>query len=172
MRRELYKYLDFVLSAGFIILVFYIYFKVSRIAAIYMTGGMILILLLSYLTSFKKLKTKWRYKDFIEVLKRFDLVREEELDDYVDLTPQEMHRQMYLLSKVFEFKPMILFMNSYYLFIGEDVIDYIINIFTNEERDEIRRSRDLIQKVLKKYQFRDKDELEAVLARLRERDAI
>ncbi len=113
MRQRLKNSVDFILTSGFIIAIFLVYFKVSREWAIYVTAAAIIFILFTYIPHIKSYYKNLNARSLIKELKKYKVIREPSLIQNTKFEPGFVHRQLYLLSKEWDEKPLILYVKNY-----------------------------------------------------------
>jgi hypothetical protein len=165
-------FLDFLVSAIFIIVAFYIYFEVSSTYGIYLVAAMIAILVLTYTIKLPKLITSKKHRKLFSFLKKHPIIREDQVVERFDMEPDKIHKQFFDLAKIWEKGPMILFIKRYYLFINKNIIKEIIALIEAMTSQKNKDLSVIIKKIGEQYPFETRVEIQSVISKLREKSLI
>jgi len=107
-----------------------------------------------------------KYKDLIAELKKYELVREEELVENSTMTRDQIHQDIYHLSKKWDFKPLILFHSSYYLYVSSGIVEDLLKML-KEVSSKKRKLKEVLKNMMEEYGFKSKKEATDVIGHLR-----
>lgn len=108
----------------------------------------------------------------LKTLRRYKVIREEELQKIIKIKPDDLHQKLYEIGKVWSLYPMVLFVKRYYIFINKQVIDDIAEMVQEQLNTKDSDIKSVIKKIEAKYKFQLRAEVEGIIARLREKGVI
>jgi hypothetical protein len=133
---------------------------------------MIVVILLSAALGAPHLYFRLKNYSMLKTLRRYKVIREEELQKIIKIKPDDLHQKLYEIGKVWSLYPMVLFVKRYYIFINKQVIDDIAEMVQEQLNTKDSDIKSVIKKIEAKYKFQLRAEVEGIIARLREKGVI
>lgn len=167
--REL---LDFVWFYTFILIVIVVYFYYSNDLAIYLTLGMMVILLISYFPDLMRRFHSLQYASILKICKKYDILREEELVKLSGESAEVIHSKLFQMQNLWNQGPFFIFNKRNYIYVSKPVIDAFVDALCKKSTSENNSGAEEIKILTQKYGFQTRIEVDALVLKIRENNLI
>ena len=161
---------DIVFICG-VVAAIYVYFSHSRSWGIGIIIAMIVVLILSYLASFKSFFYRMHFAAILKACKPYPIVKEDIIVKKVRQSPEKVRQSLFEMARSYNGREIVVFTKRYYLYVAKEVVDETINRLNLRMKQEGMMGsvfNEVIKELIQKYRFETRAEVEAVIARIRE----